>query len=160
MKMSPAKLIQEQLASSEPKDVSAGCSCGQCEAISSASLLGSVCCCRGVEAYRALLEKLDPSADIPCLTLHPDFKTFCLNPCMLEVAYLDFGQKHGPLQAKTPQQFRYTAYRQVVCWAHGVLDEHVRKAIPSCVVAAIRRRFPEEGGIYRGFQRPHLEVEK
>jgi hypothetical protein len=55
------------------------------------------------------------------------------------------------------RQFRYTAYRQVVRWAYGVLGRDIRKAIPSCVVAAIRRQFAGEGQGYKGFQRPRLE---
>lgn len=55
------------------------------------------------------------------------------------------------------RQFRYTAYRQVVRWAYGILGRNIRKAIPSCVVSAIRRQFAEEGQTYKGFQWPHLE---
>lgn len=58
-----------------------------------------------------------------------------------------------------PRQFRYTAYRQVVRWAYGVVGRHIQKVIPACVVAAIRRQFPEEGGTYKGFQWPHLGVD-
>lgn len=54
------------------------------------------------------------------------------------------------------RQFRYTAYRQVVRWAYGILGRELRKIIPACVVAAVRRQY-FEGQSYRGFQWPHLE---
>ncbi|KAK0142691.1 hypothetical protein N1851_019381 [Merluccius polli] len=113
-------------------------------------------CCREVDAYWALVQDLVPATDITCLTLHPGFDACCLNPFSLQVAYLNFRQEHGALHASRAEQFRYTAYRQVVRWAHGFLGREIRKAIPACIVAAIRRQYPEEGGTYRGFQWPHM----
>uniref|UniRef100_A0A8C1WP32 P2X purinoreceptor 7 intracellular domain-containing protein n=1 Tax=Cyprinus carpio TaxID=7962 RepID=A0A8C1WP32_CYPCA len=130
------------------------CLCGRCEAMPSA--VESVCC-REVDAYWSLVQNLDPPEDITCLTLHPGFEASCLNPFVLQIAYMNFRQEHGPLQASRPEQFRYTAYRQVVRWAYGILGRNIRKAIPSCVVSAIRRQFAEEGQTYKGFQWPRLE---
>ncbi|XP_063077113.1 uncharacterized protein LOC134467125 isoform X1 [Engraulis encrasicolus] len=127
------------------------CLCTQCESMTSA--LESVCC-REIEEYRALLEKLpeDITRDITCLTRRPGFQGVCLDPYVLAVAYLAFKQEHGPLQTTKPEQYRYTAYRQIVRWAYGTLGRQIRKPIPACVVAAIRRHYPEEGGTYKGFE--------
>ena len=54
------------------------------------------------------------------------------------------------------RQYRYTAYRQVVRWAYGILGRHIRKPLPACIVSAIRRQSPEEYGVYKGFGWPHL----
>uniref|UniRef100_A0A667WI64 P2X purinoreceptor 7 intracellular domain-containing protein n=1 Tax=Myripristis murdjan TaxID=586833 RepID=A0A667WI64_9TELE len=109
-------------------------------------------CCREVDAFWALVESLTPRPDISCLTQHPGFEASCLNPFVLQIAYMSFRQEHGPLQASKHEQYRYTAYRQVVRWAYGILGRHIRKPLPSCVVSAIRRQFPEEGGTYKGFE--------
>jgi len=76
------------------------CLCGRCEAMPSA--VESVCC-REVDAYWSLVQNLDPPEDITCLTLHPGFEASCLNPFVLQIAYLNFRQEHGPLQASRPE---------------------------------------------------------
>lgn len=78
----------------------ARCLCDKCEAMPSAM---ESMCCREVKAYRALLENLDPPADITCLTLHPGFEASCLNSFVLQIAYMNFRQEHGPLQASRPE---------------------------------------------------------
>ena len=40
--------------------------------------------------------------------------------------------------------------------AKGLLGRHIQKPFPSCVVSPIRRPFPEEGGMNKGFEWPHL----
>ena len=42
------------------------------------------------------------------------------------------------------------AYRNFTSWVYGRLGKGVRKPIPACVVAAIRRKFPAEK--YAGFK--------
>lgn len=68
--------------------------------------------------------------------------------------WIEWKLLHQILLSPHSRQFRYTAYRQVVRWAHGFLGREIRKAITACIVAAIRRQFPEEGGTYRGFKWP------
>ncbi|KAL2098396.1 hypothetical protein ACEWY4_007603 [Coilia grayii] len=106
------------------------CLCAQCEPMPSAI---ERVCCREIDQYRALLEKLDLPEDITCLTRHHGFSSVCLD-----------------------RQYRYTGYRQVVRWAFGTLGRQIRKPIPACVVAAIRKQYPEEGGTYKGFEWPDL----
>ncbi|KAL2096842.1 hypothetical protein ACEWY4_006049 [Coilia grayii] len=127
------------------------CSCGHCEPMPTAA---ESMCCREVDAYWALVQQLLPPRDVPCLTPYPPFTLAVVGP--LQVAYLAFRQEHGPLQASRAEQFRYTAYRQIVRWANGIIGREIRKAIPACVVAAIRRQYSEEGHAYQGFQCPNL----
>lgn len=49
------------------------------------------------------------------------------------------------------RRYRLLAYRNFTSWVHGRLGSGIRKIIPSCIVSAIRRKFPEETGIYTGF---------
>lgn len=83
------------------------CLCTQCASMPSA--LESVCC-REIEEYRALLENLPE--DITCLTRRPGFQSVCLDPYVLEVAYLAFKQEHGPLQATKPEYVSIKAFRR------------------------------------------------
>jgi len=48
--------------------------------------------------------------------------------------------------------FRLAAYRQFTWWTHNRLGHRVRRVIPSCVVLAIRRKFPAVEGHYVGFR--------
>jgi len=52
--------------------------------------------------------------------------------------------------------FRLAAYRQFTWWTHKRLGRRIRRAIPSCVVVAIRKKFPDEQGHYVG----HREVDE
>ncbi|KAI2650169.1 P2X purinoceptor 7 [Labeo rohita] len=130
------------------------CLCGKCEPMVTAE---ESQCCRELDAYWALVENVTPTLDVQCLTLHPGFEACYLNPYVLQIAYMHFRQEHGPLQASRHEQYRYIAYRQVVRWAYGILGRHIRKPLPACVVSAIRRQFPEEGGLYKGFEWPHFD---
>ena len=50
------------------------------------------------------------------------------------------------------RRYRYIAYRQFVRWIFGVLGKNIRVPIPSCVVTAIRVKFPVEAGeSFEGF---------
>ena len=48
--------------------------------------------------------------------------------------------------------FRHAAYRQFVLWRFGHLGSGNRVVIPSCVVWAIRDRYPSADGTYTGFK--------
>ena len=48
------------------------------------------------------------------------------------------------------------AYRQFIHWTYSRLGRGIRRVIPSCVVAAVRREFPEADGVYTGFKLAEL----
>ena len=54
------------------------------------------------------------------------------------------------------RNYRYAAYRQYVWWIYQRLGRKQRKVIPSCVVSAIRKQFPEADGNYTGFKEPSV----
>ena len=68
-------------------------------------------CCREVDPFWALVETLNPRPDVTCLTLHPGFEGCCLNPFVLQVAYLAFKQEHGPLQASTHEYVQLSTFQ-------------------------------------------------
>ena len=48
--------------------------------------------------------------------------------------------------------FRHFAYRNYIDFIHGHLGRQNRKVIPACVVAFIRRKWPDANGQYTGFK--------
>ena len=52
---------------------------------------------------------------------------------------------------------RIAAYFQYTWWVHGFLGGGNRRLIPSCVVTAIRERYPDEQ--YTGFREASVDDE-
>uniref|UniRef100_A0A8C5A1U9 P2X purinoreceptor 7 intracellular domain-containing protein n=1 Tax=Gadus morhua TaxID=8049 RepID=A0A8C5A1U9_GADMO len=130
------------------------CLCGRCHPME--TVVESLCC-REVSAFWSLVEELTPRpADVTCLTQHPGFEACCLNPFVLKIAYTHFRQDHESFLL-IPRQYRYTAYRQAIRWAYGVLGRSIRKPLPSCVVSTIRQQFQNADQTYQGFQWPCLD---
>lgn len=116
----------------------------------------SLCC---VEQHKVVKVMSDNTLDaMPCITLHPGFSSICLEPWNLKVAYHHYVSHYGPMVHDTVAKYRYTAYRQFVCWCWGRLGRDIRVPLPACVVTAIRRRFPAAN--YTGFvdTLPKLDV--
>uniref|UniRef100_A0A8C2HWS8 P2X purinoreceptor 7 intracellular domain-containing protein n=1 Tax=Cyprinus carpio TaxID=7962 RepID=A0A8C2HWS8_CYPCA len=126
------------------------CLCGRCCPMETA--LESLCC-REVSAFWSLVEELTPRPDVTCLTQHPGFEACCLNPFVLKISY---EPKHVS-NILIPRKYRYTAYRQAIRWAYGVLGRHIRKPLPSCLVSAVRQQFHSGDETFHGFQWPRLD---
>lgn len=58
------------------------------------------------------------------------------------------------------RSLRLAAYRQYTWWIHGYLGRGDRRVIPSCVVSAVRREFPEPQDNYTGFQEANEDGEE
>lgn len=56
-------------------------------------------CCREAAAYWTLVKDVTPRLDVQCVTQHPGFEVCCLNPYVLQIAYMHYRREHGPLQA-------------------------------------------------------------
>lgn len=52
----------------------------------------------------------------------------------------------------TNRNYRHHAYRRYVDYIYGLLGRHIRKIVPACVVTQIRNTWPENSGLYVGFQ--------
>ena len=52
----------------------------------------------------------------------------------------------------SPASYRKASYRQWIMWQHGYLGRSNRRVVPSCVVWAVREKFPAPDGIYLGFK--------
>ncbi|XP_070550697.1 P2X purinoceptor 7-like [Ptychodera flava] len=124
------------------------CSCGKCSAM--ASQVECICCqkCDFLQSR----PELEPNS---CITEHVDFKVVCLHPAVLGTAFirqeLNRKRRHtDTVESETlsNKQYRLAAYRQFIAWGHSWqrLGQGVRKVVPSCVVTAIRNKYPKGDG--------------
>ncbi|KAL9972501.1 hypothetical protein ACROYT_G018816 [Oculina patagonica] len=124
------------------------CICWRCEL--TATERESICCREVPETENKFEEGMC------CVTEHEEFTVVCLTRAVLRTAivgfhYLNSTPVPSPMQNRN---YRYAAYRQYVWWIYQRLGRKQRRVIPSCVVSAIRREFPEATGNYTGFKDP------
>ncbi|XP_074643616.1 P2X purinoceptor 7-like [Tubulanus polymorphus] len=95
----------------------------------------------------------------PCITDSDAFRRICLEPWVLQVAWLGFRQHYGrkAFEGNINEKHRHVAYRQFVRWCWGYCGPKNRKILPSCVVSAIRAQFPNGDNMYKGFRLPKFE---
>lgn len=81
-----------------------------------------------------------------------DFNLLILDELVLQIAqmYRQDVLAH-PQDVDYNKSIRHAGYRQFILWHHGRLGVGVRRVIPSCCVWAIRDKFPDQFGQYRGF---------
>uniref|UniRef100_A0A1A8G121 P2X purinoreceptor 7 intracellular domain-containing protein n=1 Tax=Nothobranchius korthausae TaxID=1143690 RepID=A0A1A8G121_9TELE len=114
------------------------CTCGSCRDMP--TLLERKCC--GQEPNH-------------CVRLLPHFSLFCLDEGNLQI----HRQFREDLMAVRPareagddnREYRYAAYRHFIFWQRGALGRGNRLVIPSCCVWAVRDRYPDPYGQYKGF---------
>ena len=56
--------------------------------------------------------------------------------------------------------YRFSACKQYISWIYGRLGKRIREVIPSCVVWAIREKYPSENGEYVPFQYADKQAEE
>ncbi|XP_062500751.1 P2X purinoceptor 7-like isoform X2 [Corticium candelabrum] len=118
------------------------CTCGLCIVMPS---ITECICCKEVDALNWRLH------GVRCATAHDSFHTVCLHYEVLRTAVGVMNVSPGSItEPLTARLLRLAAYRQFTHWAHEMLGRGVRIVIPSCVVSAVRRAFPEESGHYVG----------
>jgi len=96
-----------------------------------------------------------------CITNHPGFQAICLNPFVLQVAWLSYKQHYAnAYEGPDHKKYRHIAYRQYIRWVHGFVGKNIRSVIPSCAVCCIQAHFPppgiEEDFEFTGFMLPDL----
>ena len=63
----------------------------------------------------------------------------------------------GVTPSFAPSTFRNQAYRNFVLWQHGPMGAGRRVPVQACVCRAVRERFPQPNGQYRGYHSPNSE---
>ncbi|KAK6191119.1 hypothetical protein SNE40_002862 [Patella caerulea] len=123
------------------------CLCTNC---SSMPLSDECVCCKEINAVSHRL-----AHTTLCVIENEDFRTVCLNAEVLRVSAIARADMRGDnVQRISNDVLRHQAYRQFTYWIHQRLGRHIRKVIPSCVVAKIRTVFPSSTGHYTGFKWP------
>ena len=87
-----------------------------------------------------------------CITLTASFDTICLDRDNLAVAIVNRSDFFSEDAEYTPASYRKAAYRQFIMWQHGYLGRGNRRVVPSCVVWAIRVKYPAPDGMYLGYK--------
>ena len=87
-----------------------------------------------------------------CITTLEFFETSMLDINVLTIAIHSRCDDYGDDPLFTPAEYRKAAYRQYIIWQHTYLGRGNRKVILSCVVWAIRNRYPAPDGQYLGFK--------
>lgn len=90
-----------------------------------------------------------------CISTMLHMYTSCLEPGNLrnirvyrnDLLALDESEEQGEDHA----EYRHAAYRQFICWQHGMLRQGHTIVIPSCSVWHIRDASPDTNGLYKGF---------
>jgi len=91
-----------------------------------------------------------------CITQSERFAFLVLDKTSLEIAHVMYtmGRRCVPKKVLTKSDFRCLAYRQFLVWVFRFrLGSNTGYVIPSCVVNAIRQRYPEPSGLYKGYKR-------
>ena len=87
-----------------------------------------------------------------CVTTLTYFETGVLDTTVLSIAIVYRSEIFVDDPEYTPASYRKAAYRQWTLWQHGYLGRSNRCIVPSCVVWAVRNRYPAPDGSYMGFK--------
>ena len=107
----------------QPNNQLGWCTCGKCRAMELP--IENVCC-----------------KQRPCITTTEFFESVVLDSSVLAVAIVSRCDTFANDPDYLPQSYRKAGYRQWIMWQHGYLGRANRKVIPSCVVWAVRTRYP------------------
>ncbi|KAK6176938.1 hypothetical protein SNE40_015140 [Patella caerulea] len=96
----------------------------------------NICCLSSKYSYKVLKEDNLKSR---CITLHPKFKTRCLQNAEIKSAM----ESEETSLCDINQKCRYIAYRYYVRWIVGTLGEQSNTGIvPLCVHRRVEEKFP------------------
>ena len=86
------------------------------------------------------------------VTLQSRFSKLVLDPEVLQLFIKNRGDIRNDREDNSTRVFRKSAYRQYILDRYNYLGKGNRKVAPSCVVRAIRSRYPSVTGTYMGFR--------
>ena len=78
----------------------------------------------------------------PCITTADSFETIVTNQDVLSIAIVHRSDVYSDDPEYGPSDYRKAAYRQWTLWRYGDLGRRNRKVIPSCIVWAVRTKYP------------------
>ncbi|XP_077564703.1 P2X purinoceptor 7-like [Haemaphysalis longicornis] len=147
------------------------CACNHCIPMGEAI---ECLCCREIPEIRRRLRRHQ------CVTLMRKFKAVCLDRAVLEVALKQrrrrlppagdrdsrnrqakpWHQKSGGFNFKSEYHLCIAAFMQFALLTWGRLGKGKRRVLPSCVVTAVRSKYPSVTGQYSGFKHASIIVQK
>ena len=86
-----------------------------------------------------------------CVTTPTYFETGVLDTTVLSITIVNRSEIFVDDPEYTPASYRKAAYRQWILWQHGYLGRSNRRIVPSCMVWAVRNRYPAPDGRYKEY---------
>ena len=123
------------------------CLCSNCQMMDrEAECLCCMECGRTTFKLDDNITVLRKSSRFTCITQHPGFQSVCLDPWVLQVAWLAYKQAYEQIyDGPQHKKYRHIAYRQYVRWVYGYVGRNIRVPLPSCAVSCIRAHYPPPG---------------
>ncbi|XP_073485042.1 uncharacterized protein [Aquarana catesbeiana] len=143
------KRIEENVADEEKDQSLIGhtrwCFCAQCRPMPTSE---ESKCCQGLEEVQPFLEH-----GLTCVTQHEEFVERCLTKRILVYQIqMESANVHKDYIRDANRCLRRGAYKSYTNMVHGFLGKNRRIPIPSCVVWAIRNKYPDPNEEYIGFK--------
>ena len=76
---------------------------------------------------------------------------FCLERVVLETNLTMVFRYTGETFEFENTNYRFSAYKQYISWIYGRLGKPIRQVILSCLVRAVRKKYPSDDGEYVPF---------
>ena len=88
-----------------------------------------------------------------CITTMDFFESAVLDMNVLSISIVNRSDMYAEDPEYNPSSYCKAAYRQWILWNHGYLGKANRRVVPSCVIWAVRDRYPAPPGTsYLGFK--------
>ena len=84
----------------------------------------------------------------------------CLERAVLETNLATISRYIGEIFEFENTNYCSSAYKQYISWIYGWLGKRIRQVIPSCVVWAIRKKYPSDDGEYVPFNYAEEQAEE